>query len=256
MLLKFFILLATASETDLGFDTNIKRVGKTDYDVQFTIEGKDYCASSLLSDIGADTPSGQGTWVFEVTGKEKTKVHVIKDRWIEDRLGKQMEHQIVVEIKGDIDDDEEFHKHFIGICGYRRTDTSGWFSDICEVLKNPALMPGEHSEHFEFWLLVPAPSTQKPLYTGPGKASVADQGHLLHSTPTKPAPQNLPHPRFRYQVVYDERGISLFEVTLFVDAFIYLGQAAGGMWQDVVNRQTSSCFELSAISPTPSRVGT
>lgn len=63
-LLKFFILLATASETDLGFDINIKRVSKTDYNIQFTIEGKGYCASLLLSDIGVNTLSGQGHGVW------------------------------------------------------------------------------------------------------------------------------------------------------------------------------------------------
>jgi len=38
--LKFFILLATVLETDLGFDTNIERVRETEFNLQFTIEGR------------------------------------------------------------------------------------------------------------------------------------------------------------------------------------------------------------------------
>ena len=94
-LLKFFVILATSSKADLGFDSNIESAGETDFDLQFTIDGRDYRTSKLLYDIEANTPTGRGTWVFEVVGKETKEVRVIKDCWVEDRPGKQMEHEII-----------------------------------------------------------------------------------------------------------------------------------------------------------------
>ena len=98
-LLKFFVILTTSSKADLGFDTNIERAGETDFDLQFTIDRRKYRTSKLLYDIGADTPTGRGTWVFEVVDKETKEVRVIKDCWVEDRPGKQMEHEIIARIK-------------------------------------------------------------------------------------------------------------------------------------------------------------
>lgn len=88
-LLKFFVILATSSKADLGFDTNIESAGETDFD------RRDYRTSKLLYDIEANTPTGRGTWVFEVVDKETKEVRVIKDCWAEDRPGKQMEHEII-----------------------------------------------------------------------------------------------------------------------------------------------------------------
>jgi hypothetical protein len=220
-LLKFFILLATASEADLGFDTNIRSVGETDFDLQYTIEGRQYRTSVLLYDIGASTLTDRGTWVFEVIDQETKEVHVIKDCWLEDPPGGQMEHEIAAEIKNDMGD-EKFCKHFVDISGYRRTDTSGGFNSVCKILETRTFMPEDRSEPL---LLIPAPDIPKPV--GSAENSVVD--HRLYPTPAKRTPRNLPHPQFRYQIVYDEKGVSLFEVTSFAEVFMYLGQAAEGM---------------------------
>ena len=133
-----------------------------------------------------------------------------------------MEHDIVTEIKSDMDD-EMFRKHFIDICGHHRTDMSGGFDRVCKILENRTFVP---RDRFEPQMLVPATDTPKPTYDP--AASVADQDHRLQSAPTRPAPEHPPHPRFRYQVVYDERGMSLFEVASFAEAFDCIGRATVG----------------------------
>lgn len=159
--------------------------------------------------------------------QETKNVHVIKDCWVEDRPEKQMEHDIVAGIKNDMGDDNKFHKYFIDICGYQKTDTSGGFGNICNILNTRTLLP---IEDFEIRILVLASDTQNRIYTNQTNDSIAKQDHLLQPTPTKKAPQSLPHPRFHYQVVYGEKGKSLFEVSSFVDVFVYISQAAEGMW--------------------------
>jgi hypothetical protein len=216
-------LLATASETDLGFDTNIKKIGETDFDLQFTIGEKVYHTSELLYDIGADAPTGRGSRAFEVVDQETEKVRVIKDCWVEDRPGKQMEHVILAEIERDVGN-KDFGKYFIDVAGHRRTNTSGGFGRVCEILQTRTFKP---ADRYEPHILIPATDVPKPTYTA--AASVADQDHYLRPSPTKPPPERPPHPRFRYQVVYDEKGIPLFEETSFVEVFGHIGRATYGM---------------------------
>ena len=116
-LIKFFTILATSSEQDLGFDTNIKRIGESDFDLEFTIQEKVYHTSTLLYDIGADASTGRGTRAFEVIDQETKEVRVIKDSWIEDRSREQMEHETLAAIERDIGA-AKFHEYFVDICGY------------------------------------------------------------------------------------------------------------------------------------------
>jgi len=210
-LLKFFIILATASETDLGFDTNIKRVGESNFDLEFTVRGRTYHTSKLLCDIGANVMTGQGTWVFKVNDQETEEVRVIKDCWLEDRPGGQMEHEVVAEIKT-IMGDKEFRKNFIDIDGHRKTYESGRLNSVCEILENRT------SENSEPDFVVHVPCAPQSSYH-----------HRFQPDPVEWVSNDLPHPRFRYQVVYNEAGISLFQVTSFADAIKHIGQAADGV---------------------------
>ena len=151
------------------------------------------------------------------------EARVIKDCWVEDRPGKRKEHEIVTGVKNDMGD-QKFGKHFVDIRGHRETYTSGGFDRVCQILKNRKFKP----KVFEPGLLVPASSTQKPTYTDQSEGSIADQDHYLQSTEETEVPRNPPHPRFRYQVVYDEKGESLFEVTSLSKVLAYIGQAAEG----------------------------
>ena len=150
--------------------------------------------------------------MFEVKDQATKEVRAIKDCWIEDHPGEQLEHEVVMGIKKEMDN-KNFRKHFIDINGYRKTDTPGGFDSVCGILKNRTLVP---RENFEPDFLIPAPDASESTHT-------TDQDRL------RPAPKDLPHPRFRYQVVYDEVGISLFDVTSFADVFKYIDQAAEGM---------------------------
>ena len=69
-----------------------------------------------------------------------------------------MEHEIVAGINKDTNDAERFREHFIDICGYRRTDASGGFDNVCKVLKDRTF--GGTKSVCEF--PVPAPSRDQP----------------------------------------------------------------------------------------------
>lgn len=241
-LLKLIIMLVTSDETNLGFDKSIVRIGnKSNFDLEFTIQDTVYHTSKLLYDLGADAATGRGTRVFEVVDQKSKEVRVIKDCWIENRPGKQLEHDIVAGIKRDIEariehgtgNDEDFHKHFVDTCGYKKTDGFGGLDGICKLLKTRTFV--KHG--FEPELLVPTAEAPK-LYHHPAKDKIADQDHLVLPTEGERDPLTPPHPRFRYQVVYSEKGKSLFEVTSFSDAFGYLVQAADGMLKVFVNANT------------------
>ena len=211
-LLNFFVLLATSSEVDLGFDTEIKRIGQRDLDLQFTIQGTEYHTLRPLY-IGANATTGQGTRVFEVIDQTTGKVRVIKDSWVEDCPGRKMEHEIAADIRNKVGG-TGFHKHFVGICGYRKTEVSGGFNSICDIFENGTFI----AHRLQPRLLVPAPNTPRN--------GIADEDHFLQPTLSE---RTLGYPRFRYQVVYDEKGISLLDMVSLVTAFKHLGQAADGM---------------------------
>ena len=51
-LLKFLLVLATSSKTNLGFDESVVRlVGRFDFDLQLTVQDTVYHASRLLYDL-------------------------------------------------------------------------------------------------------------------------------------------------------------------------------------------------------------
>ena len=219
-LLRFFILLATSSKEDLGFEANIENIGETNFHLRFAIQGGKYDTSKLLYDIGARTAIGRGTRVFEVMNRMTERVYIIKDCWIDDYPGKHLEHDIITGVKNDMDDND-FHSHFVDICGHHKTVTSGAFGNLCEILKSTTSVP---RNHFDPHAPIPATSLPKPIYVSTVQGGVADQPTRMEQVLV-----NAPRPRCRYQVVYDEKGISLFDVTSFADVFVYIGQATDGM---------------------------
>jgi len=166
--------------------------------------------------------------VFEVVDKESQKVRVIKDCWVEERRERYMEHEIVEEIKKTIDA-EFFSKHFVGICGHRKTDTSGGFQAICNILTKGEFKPQP---------LILTRTSSKPIYSKLAKGSAPSQSHHSQRSPpsTQPAPTSPPHPRFRYQVVYSEKGKSLLEVTSLNEVFVHLEQIVNGTQRDSANQ--------------------
>ena len=175
----------------------------------------------LLYDIGVDSPNGRGGRVFEAEDRKTKGKYVIKDCWIEERPGRELEHDIVKKIKADMGD-EDFNKYIIGIRAHQKTVMSEGFGDICDFLRNRTFRSNEESALKTF---VPV-STPKQSHTS--DAPVANQDNRLKPTKTIHALERPPQPRSRYQIVYEERGISLFEVTSFQMVFIHIGQAMEG----------------------------
>jgi hypothetical protein len=159
--------------------------------------------------------------VFEVDDPGTGGKRVIKDCWVEDRPGKEMEHSIVTGIKMGMDR-KEFCGHFIDVHTHHKKEMSGRFGEMWKLLNAET---SKFTEGIETEPLVPPIQPTSAYAVG---TSVANQDHLLQPTESKPPPSHLPHPRFRYQIVYEEKGISLFEVPSFGDVFLYISEAAEG----------------------------
>jgi len=187
--------------------------------------GRVYRTSKLLSDVDAGEVTGQGTWMFEATDRRERSSHIIKDCWVEDRAGKQPEHDITEKVKNDMGG-EKFHEYFVDVRGHHRAVTSGTLDHLSKILETGTFAPGDD---FEPRLLAPATDTKKEIYDSAAKDHIANQDNRLRQTPTELPPTNPPHPRFRYQVVYCETGIPLSNVTSFTDVFTSIGRAADGM---------------------------
>ena len=205
------------------------REGRRYFDLQFNIQGAEYNVSELLYDIGADAPCGRGTWVFEVEDKVTREVRVLRDCWAEDH----MEHGILAGIKEVISADD-FLKYFVGICGHCKTDISGGFQKVCNVLTQRTFEVLNGFKPQPLVLVCPRP---KPIYTELAGNSNPNQSHHSNRSPptTRPAPGIPPCPRFRYQVIYCEKGVSLYEVASLAEVFKSLDQIVDGMCQDKAN---------------------
>jgi len=173
---------------------------------------------------------GRGTWVFEVypQGQTKPKPLVIKDCWVEDRPGKQMEHTIINKVREAMGDDE-FRKHFVDFCGYRKA-TNAALTKYCRIPSGGKLDTG-----FETSPLVwEAKVDHTTNYSQLGQALVTSQDSRLESGIRSATQQRRPHPRFRYQIVYGERGTSLYDITSLSETFGHLIEVMEGTELSVV----------------------
>ena len=219
LLIHLFIFLAFSNESDLGFDTEIERVNNLDFELRFPIKETNYLTSIVLYDVGADSMCGRGTWVFEAYLEDQTensKPHVIKDCWVEDRPGKQMEHAIIEQARKAIGH-EQFREHFVDFRAYRKATNEALArfyrvpsgSDSDTGLKTYPLLRESGVDHGS-------------NYSQVGQVSVADQSHHLGSGAGSATHQRRLHPRFRYQIVYAERGTSLYDITSLSETFEHL----------------------------------
>ena len=91
--------------------------------------------------------------------------------------------------------------------------------------------------------LVPTQNQPIPTPLGtPTRAIIPDDLRPQHDRPLIP-----PYPLFRYQVVYSEKGVSLFEVASLKDMFKHLDQIVDGMRQGSVNRTACSRLNLALV---------
>lgn len=65
-------------------------------------------------------------------GHTNSEPHVIKDCWVEDRPGKQVEHAIIESVRRAIDP-ENFRKHFVSFCVCRRTTSDKALMEYCKI---------------------------------------------------------------------------------------------------------------------------
>jgi hypothetical protein len=162
--------------------------------------------------------------VFKAVDKQKGDVRVIKDCWVDMRRTDRTEKEIVKGIKDAIGS-QYFLEHFVDICGDRRTDASGGFQKLMDVLANKTF---EAMDNYEVQSLVMARSNRAPVYAE-SLGSPNRNHHAGRSSPPTPrAPKVPPHPRFRYQVVYREQGVSLYEVNSLEEVFEYLDDVVDG----------------------------
>ena len=230
LLIRFFTFLAFSNESDLGFDTEIERVNISDFQLRFSIQGTNYLTSIVLYDIGADSICGRGTWVFEVypQGQTEPRPLVIKDCWVEDRPGKQMEHVIINQVREAMGHDK-FRMHFVDFCSYRKV-TNEALTKYCRIPSSGKLDTGIET----FPLVWEAKVDHTTNYSQLSQAMVASQDSRLESGARSATQQRRPHPRFRYQIVYRERGTSLYDITSLSEAFGHLIEVVNGTKPSVV----------------------
>ena len=165
--------------------------------------------------------------MFEVKIEGGDEVRVLKDCWAENREGEQREHEIVAGIKETMEQDD-FLEYFVDICGYRKTETSGGFREVCNILTERTFEAMDNIK----------PQALTPTDNMSTRSSIPNQ----HRHPDRYAPSSWlapevpPHSRFRYQVVYQKEGTPLYGVTSLEKAFKYLGQTVEGTHRDSVNQ--------------------
>jgi hypothetical protein len=225
LLIRIFVFLAFASESDLGFDTEIERVNNSDFQLRFSIQGENYLTLMVLYGIGADSMCGRGTWVFEayLEDHKNLEPYAIKDCWVEDRPGKQMEHAIIEQVR-EVIGRQAFCEHFVDFRGYRKV-TNEAITKYCGI----TLCSETPSWSKIYPLVLEAKVDHATTYTKSGQAVVIDPEFRLEPGASSAAHQRHPHPRFRYQIVYAERGVSLYDITSLSKLFGHLIEVTKGM---------------------------
>jgi len=139
---------------------------------------------------------GRGTRAFEAYIDGKATALVIKDCWLEDREDKALEHETVAKVRAAMGQ-EEFRGGFIDVCAHRVTRNVA-LDRVCEILQQG------FSEQEGFYV-VPLPWSRQPM-----------------------EPKEPPRPRFRYQIVYEERGDSFYHITSLQKAYLDLNEVTKG----------------------------
>ena len=108
----------------------------SDFELRFLVQGVEYSASKVLYDLGAEVMCGRGTRVFEAHphGHVNPTPRVIKDCWVENRVGKEMEHIIVEKVNAAIGPDK-FCEYFVDVYGYRKVENQV-LDRFCSILFN------------------------------------------------------------------------------------------------------------------------
>jgi len=178
---------------------------------------------------------GRGTWVFEVypQGQTNSRPYVIKDCWVEDRAGKQMEHMIIKKVREAIGHDK-FCEHFVNFCSYRKVTNEG-LTKYCRIPPGDRLNTGSETAP----LVWEAEADHTVSYSQLGQALVTSQDPHLGSVAGSATRQDRLHFRFRYQIVYAERGTSLYDITSLSRTFGHLITVTNGTKLSVATLATS-----------------
>lgn len=228
MLVRFFIILAFSSESDLGIDTGIERLDH-DFELRFEIDKTKYRVSKVLFDVGADATCSSGTRVFRVIDETSpSKIYrVVKDSWVEQREGGRCpEHEIVQTVRNALGD-ECFNNHFVNTLGHCFIRNPA-LDNICKILSSRKPDGGVPYSVEPLNPQYRGRGDHEKVYTSQSTTTVVDQLPFL--TPTLRRAESRPfHPRLRYQVVYEEEGKSLYQVAPPLQIFRSLENVVKGI---------------------------
>ena len=196
MLIRFFVILALSSDSDLGIDTNIGVVDIYKSEFTFEINRGMYRTSECLYDNGAKDMCGRGTRAFAVHVDGKATPLVIKDCWLEDQKDETLEYDTVEKVRSAMGL-EEFRRRFVDVCGYRVT-RNATLDRVCEILQQ------DFNEQGGFYA-VPFHWYSHPIEL-----------------------KQPPRPRFRYQILYKEKGDSFYHITSLQKAYLDLNEVTKG----------------------------
>ena len=212
-LVRFFAILAVSSGSDLGIDTNIGIVDAYNSGFTFIIGGTTYQTSKCLYDDGTTNICGRGTRASEVRVDGEATALVIKDCWLEDRQDRTLEHDMVEKVRSAVGQ-AEFRRRFIDICGHRVT-RNAVLDRVCEILKH------------DF-------NKKDGFYAVP-----------IHWSCQPVEPKQPPCPRFRYQIVYREKGDSFYHIKSLQKAYLDLNDVTKG--ESIMRHLPSAERRLTAL---------
>lgn len=156
---------------------------------------------------------GRGTRAFDVRVDGEATALVIKDCWLEDRKERNLEHDVVEKVRSAVGQ-AEFQRRFIDICGHRVT-RNAVLDRVCEILNH------------DF-------SKQDGFYAVP-----------IHWSCQLVEPKQPPYPRFRYQIVYREKGDSFYHIKSLQKAYLDLNDVTKG--ESIVRHLLSAKRYLTAL---------
>lgn len=117
---------------------------------------------------------------------------VIKDCWLEDGQERALEHDTVEKVRSAVGQ-AEFRRRFIDVCGHRITRNAA-LDRVCGILKRDF-------NKYEGFYATPIHRSRQPV-----------------------EPKQPPRPRFRYQIVYREKGESFYHITSLQKAYLDLNE--------------------------------
>ncbi|GJE97364.1 hypothetical protein PsYK624_135800 [Phanerochaete sordida] len=224
-LVSFFIRIMWAKPHELGLDSTIVRQpspdahGGVQYDI--LVGDKWYRTQRLISAIGAESPRGRGTRVWEVReldkcgGTETGPSLVLKDSWVDQ--DRPREAKILDDIRASVTKKRDWKRlkpHLLTVHDSADVLVEGVPDDTHSVLRRGMIPVWEETVPVKKDLDAnkQAQEDPRPLVDAPAVPERASKRHVVY------------HRKVHHRVIFKQMGTTIMEVGTFTHAFAALGQ--------------------------------